>query len=483
MILTLEVTGPEAGKLGAASRKVFKAAGGSIGRSAENSLVLQDPYVSARHALVRYNGGTFYIEDTSTNGVFINSLDNRLGRGEQYALKSGDRIIIDPYEIRATITGGAEESEPSPLRDLFEPAPRPAPAAAPLDPFSQDPFGVSPEPPARSAAPHFSGADAELDSGPLPMGEVDPLNLLGGSPQRAPARGAPRAADLDAGSLMSEHYEAPRPLAPAHASAPASGGVIPEGYDPLGPDSQILSAPAAPPVRPASEPARPSPRAARPAGARPGQARPDADPHASGGTRGDGSLADVLAGAGLRNVEVTPELARSFGEILRVVVSGLMDVLQARHQIKDEFRIRVTTFKRADNNPLKFSANVEDALHNLLVKRNDAYLEPIEAFEDAFDDVRNHQMAMLAGVRAAFEAMLADFNPDALQDEFDRQLKKGGPQLVPAKMRYWDLYRDKVRDMVKDPEAGFRELFGDEFATAYEEQLERLKAQHRPGKR
>jgi type VI secretion system protein ImpI len=30
--------------------------------------------------------------------------------------------------------------------------------------------------------------------------------------------------------------------------------------------------------------------------------------------------------------------------------------------------------------------------------------------------------------------------------------------------------------MVKDPESNFRELFGDEFARAYEEQLESLKA-------
>jgi type VI secretion system FHA domain protein len=140
----------------------------------------------------------------------------------------------------------------------------------------------------------------------------------------------------------------------------------------------------------------------------------------------------------------------------------------------------MTTFKPADNNPLKFSANVDDALHNLLVKRNAAFLGPVEAFEDAFDDVRNHQMAMLAGLRVAFEAMLAEFDPDRLQEEFDRQLKKGALLSVPAKLRYWDLYQEKIRDMVKDPEVSFRELFGDEFAKAYEEQLRRLKAQGRP---
>ncbi len=190
----------------------------------------------------------------------------------------------------------------------------------------------------------------------------------------------------------------------------------------------------------------------------------------------------MLVGAGIEGVAVTPELARNFGQILRVVVSGVMDVLQARQRIKEEFRMRTTTFKPKENNPLKFSANVDDALHNLLVKRNDAYFEPVEAFEDAFDDVRNHQMAMLAGVRAAFEAMLAEFDPDRLQEEFDRQPKKGALISMPAKLRYWELYREKVHEMVKDADASFRELFGDEFARAYEEQLERLKARGRDGR-
>jgi type VI secretion system protein ImpI len=37
--------------------------------------------------------------------------------------------------------------------------------------------------------------------------------------------------------------------------------------------------------------------------------------------------------------------------------------------------------------------------------------------------------------------------------------------------------------MVKDPERCFRELFGNEFAEAYEEQLKRLKGQGRAPKR
>ena len=188
-----------------------------------------------------------------------------------------------------------------------------------------------------------------------------------------------------------------------------------------------------------------------------------------------GDLAGVLAAAGLQNAEVTPELAEKFGEILRVVVSGVMDVLRSRHHVKDEFRMRMTSYRPVDNNPLKFSVNVEDALHNLLVKRNAAYLGPVEAFQDAFDDLRNHQLAMLAGMRVAFESTLAEFDPDRLQEQFERRLGKNSVFAVGAKMRYWDLFREHREEIARDPDAAFRRLFGDAFTRAYEEQLKRLK--------
>jgi type VI secretion system FHA domain protein len=206
-------------------------------------------------------------------------------------------------------------------------------------------------------------------------------------------------------------------------------------------------------------------------------------PREASGAGGNLDFAALLAAAGIDSLRVTPELSEQFGQILRVVVAGLMDVLRARERIKDEFRMRMTTFKQADNNPLKFSANVEDALHNLLVKRNAAYLGPVEAFEDAFNDLRNHQMAMLAGMRVAYEAMLAEFEPARLQEEFERQVRSGSFLSGSAKTKYWELYRNRFHDMVKDADSSFRNLFGDEFAKAYEEQLLRLKSLSRAERR
>src|SRR5687768_3190376 len=468
MILTLEVTGPQSAKLGAARRKIFDATGGTIGRLRENDWSLPDPYVSSRHAVIRYENGDFYIEDTSMNGVFVNAADNRLVKGQRYQLQHNDWIFIEPYEIRASLEEAAPASPSySPLDDPFAP-----PSRAPRTPGPA---------PAGYAPPPLIPADEE----------VDPMKLLGESSPRQPVRRGPRAEDLQQAPAISEHYQPPAVKPPSRPPTLAAEGLIPTNYDPFAdvrdsaptpPSSIPPPAPAARPSPPATPPdaaewlppSRPAPGPVPRPGGRPASrpqpiAAPVPEPAAD-------PIADMLRGAGIDPAAVTPQLAQDFGRILRLVVGGVMDVLQARQRVKSEFRMDMTTFRVADNNPLKFSANVDDALHNLLVKRNAAFLNPVDAFGDAFDDIRNHQMAMLAGMRVAFEAMLAQFDPDRLQQEFDQQMKRGSLISVPAKLRYWDLYGAKIRDMVKDADATFRELFGDEFAAAYEEQLKRLKS-------
>src|SRR5688572_7166902 len=98
--LRLEIVGPQAAALGASAAKVFSTSGGTIGRVSDNDWVLPDPYISSRHARIHWRNGQFLIEDTSSNGVFINSPERRLGRGQMHPLQAGDRIFIDAYEIR-----------------------------------------------------------------------------------------------------------------------------------------------------------------------------------------------------------------------------------------------------------------------------------------------------------------------------------------------------------------------------------------------
>jgi type VI secretion system FHA domain protein len=432
MILTLEVTGPQAQALGSGRRKVFGTEGGTIGRLPDNDWVLADPYVSGRHAIIRFVDGVFCIEDNSRNGIFVNGSSDRLVRGHAHAIKSGDRILIDPYEIDVQV-----DAQPGDFA---------VGGSAADDPFV---FPIAEE--SEFPSPALS---------PLPS---DPIRGLGLDAKVVQSSKGPAGADLEEGSPLWEHYAPP-------SMEPPSSELIPPNWQDSGPSIAIP-----PPLN--QRPAVPAPvlrQAQKPQPAAPGR-----QPAAAGGP----GVAALLEAAGMVDVSaVSPELAGELGQILRVVVSGVMDVLKARQRTKDEFGLGVTTFKRADNNPLKFSADVDHALQNLFAKKPAAaYLGPVEAFEDAFEDMRNHQIAMLVGVRVAFEAMLSEFHPDHLQEQFDRQLKKGALVSMPAKLRYWELYRDWIHDMVRDADTSFRELFGNEFARAYEEQLKRLKAQGRAG--
>ncbi len=457
-ILVLEVTGPEAEGLGSTSRKQFGTTTGTIGRAADNDWVLPHAAVSGHHATIECVEGVFYITDTSTNGVYVGSRKNRLTKGQPTPINSGDAIIIEPFRILATLTGDVAGAEARPA-----PAPAAAPAPViPADPFrSEDPFAWSPPPSSAPLPSPAPGAD-----------EVDPLKLLGIDSGPRPAPSGPRAEDLLSASPLSDHFAPPQPSPPPEPAPQRPQMLIPEDYDP----AAELRGPEAgrPPAPPQPEPRRPRPQAVEPAPRPPRTVEPAP-------AAGRNVLAEVLAGAGLPNAPVTPHLATHLGEILRVVVSGVMDVLRARQQIKDEFRMQATRFKPAENNALKFSANVNDALHNLLVKQNPAYLGPVEAFEDAFRDVRNHQMAMLAGMRVAFEAMLSEFDPDRLQAQFDRTIKKSILGAKPE-IQYWEMYRQRAQDLAKDVEVTFRNLFGERFASAYEEQLDRLNEQS-PGRR
>jgi type VI secretion system protein ImpI len=173
---------------------------------------------------------------------------------------------------------------------------------------------------------------------------------------------------------------------------------------------------------------------------------------------------------------LSPEVARELGQVLRVVVQGVMEALQARSEIKAQFRLPLTRVKAMENNPLKLSPNVESALHTLLVQRNPGYLATVPAFEDAFADIRSHQMAMLEGIRVAFQSMLREFEPQLLEEEFERGGKRGGLLGLGGKAKYWELYRERFERLGRDADDTFRRLFGDVFAEAYEKQLERLKA-------
>jgi FHA domain-containing protein len=172
-----------------------------------------------------------------------------------------------------------------------------------------------------------------------------------------------------------------------------------------------------------------------------------------------------------------PEQARLVGALLRSAVAGTLELLAARHIAKRELGASPTLLQTRQNNPLKFSPDADAALGHLLGPAQRGFIPPLAAVNDAFDDLRAHEMAVLAGMRAALDAVLARFEPAALEQ---RLAPKGMFELPGArKARLWEGYAEQYAQLLREIEGDFDSLFGRAFLQAYQAQL----AQFAPAKK
>ncbi len=175
-------------------------------------------------------------------------------------------------------------------------------------------------------------------------------------------------------------------------------------------------------------------------------------------------------------------LHTTIGLMMRETLEGLMQILRSRTSIKNEFRMNVTSIQAAENNPLKFSVNLDELLETMFVRQSKAYQSPVEAVQESFDAIADHQVAVIAGIRQAFRSAMGQFDPTILEEQF-KQSGKGSfvPGLSGAK--YWAAYEEHYNRMMNNMERSFQELFGDEFVQAYEDQLNKLASIRRRSKK
>ncbi len=385
--------------------------------------------------------------------------------------KAGNRSAdaVDPFQSQAPA------ADPFGTADPFS-QPTGAQVAPPVDPFSQSTFGDSagamnqsvdwPEAKSESVIPE--DWDDDLMGGGDPLGG-DPLvgNPLGGSAGRPP---------------LEDPFAAPKSLPPA-------------AHDPLDLSHAHRSMPLTDPPKPVA-PQRPKAREDLMSERQPervdafasqprqgASSSPTPPPAAAPNTQvsreqaaqqvGDALLTGMGLGGAQLSQECVNEIHAEIGELMPVIVAGMMQVLRSRASIKNEFRMNVTTIQPVENNPLKFSADPHEAIENMFIRKTSAYKCAKDAFQEGFDGVGEHQVAIIAGIRAAFKSMMDRFDPEKLEQQFEKH-SKGVALPGMQKTKYWNSYTDYYRGFVDNMENSFQYLFGDEFVQAYEEQLRRL---------
>jgi FHA domain-containing protein len=189
-------------------------------------------------------------------------------------------------------------------------------------------------------------------------------------------------------------------------------------------------------------------------------------------------LAAFLEGLDASDVQVdalTPSFMFRIGALLRESTRGTVDLLVARAALKREVRAELTVIAMRENNPLKFSPTVEIALQHLLGPLESGFTPPIAAMQDAYDDLRAHQVGMVAGMRSALEGVLARFDPARLEAQLAPRAGLAG--LLPAnrRARLWEAFESLHTQLATEAEEAFHELYGAAFLEAYEAHIDSIK--------
>jgi type VI secretion system FHA domain protein len=186
-----------------------------------------------------------------------------------------------------------------------------------------------------------------------------------------------------------------------------------------------------------------------------------------------------LEGAGLADKEIPDAEIEAFlqqsGKIMRAAVEGAMALLAARATAKKELRAEDRTMVASkDNNPLKLMSDPQEALAFLLDTRDrtGGFLDPVQAVGDAFDDLRAHELALFAGLRAALLGAIQRFDPKTLEAELE---KSAGGLGLNRKAKLWELFAGYQQKLARDAEDDFNKVFGREFMGTYMEQVKRLR--------
>jgi type VI secretion system FHA domain protein len=516
MALSVKLYRKVGGRLNLVGARTLESASITFGRGAECSVALEDPkkHISRVHAeIAEEESGSYWLKVVSkVNPVFANG--QRHGPGSRINLRAGDRFELGDYEIEIL----PPEATPPPQSELLEvlrarvkgiaparvekeaeaaPAPaRAEPAAEAKAEATTPPAPVPEEPVPETAAPEGVDILLEPEAPPAPAETA---------PEPAPAETAPEPAPAERDVFAEATFlgKAPPPEpgvfeeptvteAPAAAAKPAETKPAPKHEDIFSeatflgekppPGKGIFDEPTLVGGPPAQAEAKtvfeeptyvgPKPEVTQP---QPSDARARYDPGL------ERALKAFLDGAGLTrrelaSAEEVEQFLRQCGGIVRAAVEGVMALLVARAEAKKEFRAEERTMVASrDNNPLKLMADPQEAIDFLfdIKERGGGFLNPVQAVGDAFEDLRAHEAALIAGMRAAILGAIRRFDPKMLEAELEKSA--GGGFSLNRKAKLWDEFAAYQQKLARDAEDDFNKVFGREFMGTYMAQVRQLR--------
>jgi type VI secretion system protein len=433
MTLRLRIVSDQRRLLGDRSSITFTVDGGNIGRSADNDWVLPDPvrYVSAHHARVEYRDGHFFLEDLSTNGVFVNDDERPLAKAKPmgHQLTTGDVIRMGDYHIVASVDAQAEQ-------------------------LSKADTGAGQVPTSIHGLRTLGRTSAQTDIGA--MLNLDDL-LVPESPQ-APSFHPVNAYGQAVAQIPMPAPAVTRPIVPASPVTPVAAPT----------PAPVIAAPTLTPEDEAIE--RRIARLARAAARDPKNgASPAAlyDMHSG--------LQAFCRGAGVEVERLPPDaqtrLLHLAGQLFREALVGLKELDRSRNDTRNRFRIEIPV-EPDDPRPSLARTAVEDLVIDLFAQHESRRLDAVGWLRESIAEGKNHELAAAKATRAAFVEFLDRLDPAELEARFERAARRGKARSAD-KAQYWELFTTFYRNLIEMPEDHLPHTFVEAFAAAYKEYVKK----------
>jgi type VI secretion system protein ImpI len=162
-------------------------------------------------------------------------------------------------------------------------------------------------------------------------------------------------------------------------------------------------------------------------------------------------------------------LAEQLGQVLRIVVDNLSQLLNARGQAKRMIRTaNHTVIEATENNPLKFSPSAEEALRIMFGPPTRGYLDAQQALLRGFEDIKTHQIKTYSAMQHALATLLAELDPQRIDQE--TEANRGVVAVVTSrKAKLWDSYVARWQAKQGVEKAGLVDAFMAIFAKYYDD--------------
>ncbi|MEI8618414.1 hypothetical protein P4S63_18585 [Pseudoalteromonas sp. B193] len=188
----------------------------------------------------------------------------------------------------------------------------------------------------------------------------------------------------------------------------------------------------------------------------------------------------ALTDAFLNGLEVKAELQNSLnsqelwfemGQGLNLLLTELMESLRKEVLVKNQLRLNQTMFQTQQNNPIKFSADIDDVIQNLFIEIVQASCRLKNQSKKALLIREDMNMLLLAGADGVLKGILEQVSPQHINQQINDNSNVLKIILVKQRLSAGKLYKNLYDELSHDVNSKGAMALSDDFLKAYNDRI------------